>query len=168
MKGQMEMVGLMLLIVIAGFVIVLGLSASLNNVGTNPVDQRFEQAGISSNFVSVLASTDIPECQTDYSAIVKDCAGRFDPNHGLDQGDIDCSGSPSCYYVNRSAWEILNKTMTKWGASYRFTVVKEDIDIVEIQVKGCNESMEKEAPGRHRIPLYPLPGEALIILEVCG
>jgi len=162
-RAQMEMVGLMLLVIIAGLAISISLIYMSSSVPKEPIHKRVGEKSISSNFVTVLAKTHIPQCNTDYSTLVKDCATNYDGS--IEDGRINCGVHSSCYYVNQTAAEIIQETIARWGLNYRFKVQRGET-ILEI-ASNCGDNDEKEAPGRYPIPLYPLPDEAIVILEIC-
>ncbi len=169
-KGQLELFGLVLIVVIAGFLTVFAFkyyqSKALNP--EKPVHQVFWETEFPSELLTVLSKTFVEECELDYSDLVKDCA--LHP-----AADFESSGSPvcvesgsvktTCHFVNKTTLNVSRFLYGK-GVNHRFAVYG-STKLLEIN-KGCSPESEREAPGSLIIPLYPAPGVARVTLEVCS
>lgn len=161
MKGQMELIGLMMIIVIAGLILAFALILA-SEPADDSVNERFGESIIASNFVNSLRKVHIEECtgstvRTTYRDVVRDCAS---------QNAITCDGRDSCTLMEETAEEILSSTLEVWGLDYRFRVLRDDQEMYVKQVD-CEEDDPKEAPGMDVMSLYPQRGQAKIILEIC-
>jgi len=178
-KAQIEMVGLMFIVIIIGVVIAFALVYSARGVEEELVHERFGEKVISDNLVTVLAETFVPECNVDYSTLVWDCASVFVdppdplPPDWLNQGRITCTDfvtdlqELSCVYVQKVAVEILAGTLDVWGVSYDFNVSRGANTIFHQTNLDCTSDKEREGSTPHFVPLYPVQGEARIRLQIC-
>lgn len=165
-KGQIEIVGLMLILVIAGLVLAFTLTTTFNSEEQTSSSETFGEANMGKSFVQVITNTHIPACGQQYSALVKDCIRNGNLEEASD-GDIICNGHQSCYYVNQTAHQILRKTLDKWGVSYYYHINQDGEELWNITNQGCDREKEKESPGRQVLPLYPMQSEATVTMEIC-
>ena len=164
-QAQMEMMGLIMIVIILSFMLVFGMIYLKSNTQNNELpDQSFGEKAFADAFVSVLADTYVDACNADYSTLVKDCV--------TDQ-NIPCD---SCHYVKIVAEKVLAETLDLWGENYRFRVLGSDpyvdpfvsINNTEYEdEQECDDDAAKEAPGIELIPLFPQPGHAQIVFEIC-
>ncbi len=159
-KGQIEIIGLLLIVVIGGLVLTFFLQMSLQEQEDSRAHERFGEAGISDKFVSALVNTHVPQCGKTYSELVKDCARG---------GSVECPTEDgvrtSCGWVENVSKDVLKETIDIWGLRYNFTVdYGEDSFNV---TRNCNATMEKVSPGRQSLSLWPQSGNAEVILQIC-
>ena len=168
-KAQMEIIGLMLIVIIGALVMVFAISFQVNQGEPELVSERFSEMELSSSFATVMSQLYVPDCDTDYSTLVRDCASVYSPGTAVTgQGNIQCTLGNSCEYVQEVAEQILGETLDVWGTKYRYRILKENLPGPIYQKNtSCGDNDAKEAPGRQIIPLYPLPEQAFIVLEVC-
>ena len=128
-----------------------------------------------SNFMISVMNVGVQECGGiyDVQALAKDCAS---------QKKIRCSGLDSCYLANKTISTILNRTFAEWN--YKFRFYSQDLGWDEgshFYVNGavysgeiymnnlnCSDSDEKGQSGVVDVPLYPVPGNIRMILELCS
>ncbi|MFC1648982.1 hypothetical protein ACFL1B_06035 [Nanoarchaeota archaeon] len=169
-KAQIEMVGLIVIVIIAGLIMAFALVYMYQKADYQPTTvERYGESVVSKNFVSVLAQTEVPDCRMDFQSIVRDCTSTFNPDPAL---DLEDQGKPACFnqdttclYMVTVSNQILADTIEKWGMEYRLKI--ESPNDVVYETGSCTDNDEKESPGAYMIPLFPMPGQATIILEVC-
>lgn len=154
MRGQTEIIGLMLIMVVLaiGFLFYIRFSTDTND------QPRTTENELTRTFLSSLVKTDIACGSTVQNAVKR-----------LANGNPTCTASELTSFFN----DTLTPTFTRWGYNYRFVVDREGEELLPVLTNAnipdaarCNPSMDRIAE-REIIRLYPNPGNAEIRLELC-
>jgi hypothetical protein len=150
-RAQVEIVGLMIIVVI----ITLILLFSLYYV-TKPrtqFKQAYDAKDMAANMVGALLSTH-SNCTSDttFDKILMDCA-RY-PDNGGSQKLVCDNGMRSCEFAHDKLGYIFSQTLDKWKMPYEFRVEvpPRTIDVLSFKSQGLDE----QAPGSVTPYMQPL------------
>ncbi len=134
-KGQMEIIGLAIVIVI----ILIGIVIAVRFLDFKKSDSTragFVSAELASNTINTFLETTAIECsKAKMSELIQDCA------QGTER--ICSDGKGACEFVRSAADEIFTKTFKKWKTKYKFLVyVNPDLPFINLESE-CNEQQEK-------------------------
>jgi len=134
-KGQMEIIGLVIVVIL----IALGMLFLLKFVVFQPVGEErvsFTQSQLASNTLGSILNT-ITTCQEDgkvtISDLIQDCASGKDCD-----GDVS-----SCDFLRDTVSLILDSSLKEWNRDYEFMVVRQtqNLDLIDPIVNGdCTQS----------------------------
>ncbi|MBW2990428.1 hypothetical protein KY348_01850 [Candidatus Woesearchaeota archaeon] len=132
-KAQLEMIGLIIIVVIVITGLLIFTVYRITRPPTN-VQKRYLNKEIATNMLIAMSNTHVPECY----------------NHSLTQLIIDCSNryslmiceddQTSCKIVNKTIYNILNKTLIAWDTSFNFSIIKTNTSFVNLD---CNSARNK-------------------------
>ncbi len=117
-RGQMEMVGLVIIVIL----ITLGmLFMAIFALKGDDTREGFVQKGLAASTMTALMKTTVQECGVPVALekdLLEDCALGF----GLpdDVYQYQCSGKNSCVFLGEKVNELLNSTLGQWGLRYEF------------------------------------------------
>ena len=160
-KAQIEIIGLLVLVIIISIALFFVLSFSLNENSDQQNQQTVTFADIQAitGIGSVILETDT-ECGYDIKALAVDCATTQ---------QIDCNSNSetqsSCVYVQQTIQKILDETLTLWGYSYQLRVSKQGNIILEFDDTLC--SLESNNRRRQITPFSTLYGTMQVELDLC-
>ncbi len=134
-KGQMEIIGLAIVIVI----ILIGTVIALRFlVFKKPESTRasFVSAELASNTINTFLETTAVECsKVKMEELIQDCAQGTERICSNEKG--------ACEFLRDAADEIFTKTFKKWKTKYKFLVyVNSEYPFVDLE-SGCTEQQEK-------------------------
>lgn len=178
--GQMEMIGLVMIVILLTIGMLFLAQFALNE---SPEKKVFTLKGLAYSTMSALMRTTIigSDCISDYGSevmpqlgkdVLEDCAINSDTSpEGYSQ--YKCQGRHSCDFFAHQASIFLNETVHKWGKHYQFTSqlvqIKGEKPAMLISLTdgiGCPKKKEKDSSG-----LFPLQaGDAGLVenvLEIC-
>ncbi|GEM_PF-1968721 len=164
-RGQMEMIGIAIVVVL----IVLGatLFLTLSIKPPSGTHAAFAQKQAAQNMVDAIVRTATLCHGLDFAAVLGDCSKNGED--GLTCED----GRRSCDYARGEIANILDRVLGVRKVQYRFTAEK-DVGgkaFEDIMTPGCtkalidNGAVTVETPGIQPIPLYP--GTLTITLQIC-
>lgn len=162
-KGQMEMMGLVVIVVL----LTLGMFfLTLFSFDEKPDKKIFTRKGLAASTMSALLKTTIPqeaqchperaEVQPAGEDLLRDCATSYPTTSTLYQ----CEHQDSCAYFRIKAAELLEQTLGKWGKHYQLSsriirgrdqptnLINPIFDLAE---NGCAAG-ERDSSGLHPIP----------------
>ena len=134
-KGQMEIIGLAIVIII----ILIGMAIAVRfMVFKKPENTRagFVSAELASNTINTFLETTAADClKSKMKDLIQDCADGTERICGNGQG--------ACDFVRSAADEIFTKTFRKWKTNYKFLVYTDpNLPFVNLE-SGCTASQEK-------------------------
>lgn len=140
-KGQLEIMGLAIIIILFVLGIMFALSSLVKNQGTG-FKQEFTQTQLTSNFGLSLMQTSTPRstpgnltgCRdATLQDLMADCAENY-----IFNGSITCdNGLPSCNYFDNAVTDILNETLVQWVVPYHITVDVSQGELLSWNNLGC-------------------------------
>jgi len=151
MKGQMEIMGLAVIVILVSAGILFAVNFIILKEPTD-YKKEYTQTELASNIVNTLLRTNAP-CNLEFRELYQDC-GKAPGNP-----QVRCEGVSSCKYINDTTSLILNQTLGKWNIGYEFTAG----DIVNIG----------SCPGERKRKIFPIPldpgGERVlsVTLDIC-
>jgi hypothetical protein len=165
-KGQLEMIGIAIVVVL----IVIGATIFLT-LSIKPASKAhatFAQKELAQNIVDAIVKT-VSECNDlDFASVLEDCAKSGEP------GLLDCGvGRRSCEYASQEIATILDRILGVRKFEYRFSAMKDGTTPIfdDITTQSCTEALIRsgkvtvETPGIQPIPLYP--GTLTLMLQIC-
>ncbi|MBI4150107.1 hypothetical protein HY488_01755 [Candidatus Woesearchaeota archaeon] len=164
-KGQMEMIGIAIVVVL----IVIGatLFLTLSIKPASKAHAAFAQKELAQNIVDALVKT-VTTCRgLDFAAVLEDCAKNGDSG-------IVCEDTRrSCQYAREEISGILDRILGTRTFQYRFSATKDlgGAAFDDISTTSCtmaliqNGDVVVETPGIQPIPLYP--GTLTLMLQIC-
>ncbi|MBI2655915.1 hypothetical protein HYX06_05845 [Candidatus Woesearchaeota archaeon] len=134
-KGQMEIIGLAIVIII----ILIGLAIAVRFMTfKNPENTRagFVSAELASNTINTFLETTAENClKSKMKDLIQDCAEGTERICGNGQG--------ACAFVRSAADEIFTKTFRKWKTNYKFLIYSDPNHPFVNLESGCAASQEK-------------------------
>lgn len=166
-KGQIEMFGLAVIVVMFILGLFIYISFKANNTTVNP-EKSFKEDKMPSDFVLAILHVNIEDCpQFTVNDMIIDCAR----DHRL-----SCNGKNSCWAVNDSVTDMLNKTFEARGMKFRFysknlpyvdeTGTVAHFELFNVSYMSCIEGVEQGKSGRAVISTYPAQ-TVFLYLNVC-
>ena len=128
-KGQMEMVGLVVIVIL----ITLGmLFMAQFAMKTDAKKKVFTRKGLAYSTMGSLLKMSINDslCSTGSiggqsprlgKELIEDCANNPNFAGGISDSLYNCRGQHSCDFLKEFITEMLNETLAQWGKDYRFT-----------------------------------------------
>lgn len=158
-KAQTEIMGMVVIIIL----IAVGLLFFIAFVVLKPKSELGEKTT-----VSVLASSTLNSLQH----ITTDCRGMNVQDLLLDCASrkaIVCGTENSCFFVNHTVADILNRTLSVQDKRFAFSAYIEDGDKIPLESiginSGCLRNMERESQSQ---PLRTVYGSTLVLnLDIC-
>ncbi len=168
-KGQMEIMGLVLIVVLISLGFLFYLRFSVLSPDKGDVRKSTTESALASNIINTMLSTTSKDCQNrEIKELIQDCAGSV---------QIVCddySGSPpnSCQYIEGFFSEILDKTLGEWQRDYQFTVEGIPDDNLGYGAMVDLNMQRGDCSGERESKFFALPsnsGENIIItLSICN
>lgn len=165
-KGQLEMIGIALVVVLLVIGATLFLTLSLKP--PSRMHEQFAQKELAQNIVDTLVKTATTCRGLDFATVIEDCA-----KNGVDLGLTCENGQKTCGYAQEKIGYVLDEILGKRRYEYRLTVVRDTESPVfgEVRTSRCSKQdiesgkVTVEKPGIQPIPLYP--GTATVRLQIC-
>ena len=153
-KAQLEMIGLMMIVII----VIVGLLIFLVYKLTTPtqnVQKRYIDKEIATNMLITLTNTHVKECHDRrLSELIVDCVKSY---------SAMCGDQTPCEVANKTIFTILNNTLVEWDISFNLSIKRTDITFSNL---GCGPHAKAKERGFEIIPLNP--GYVEMILDICG
>ncbi|MFA6888780.1 MAG: hypothetical protein WC254_04765 [Candidatus Woesearchaeota archaeon] len=166
-KSQMEIVGLLIIVIIISLVLLFVLKVVFTKKSTDTT-QSYEQSKLVESFVNTLFQTS-SGCTDDTTLkdLLVDCA-----KNPFTDGTILCTdGKKSCSYANQTIVYLLQQTLDQWGfkeTGYEFVAVAPpNQNIIYYQSGNLNASMGGETTP-FSLRLYPSQQNLYVYLCVGG
>ena len=176
-KGQMEIMGLVVIIILLSIGMLFTVSYMINKKPSE-AKKDFTESQMASNILSSILKTSTPGdsadllyChKVDFTELLQDCA--------LFNSIICANGQSSCEYAKDNIEIMLNKTLGKWNKAYRFkaskvgsrtgqtifpNIVKEECDDDQI---GPDLMYSGRKTKLRPIPLNP--GTLMVQFDICS
>lgn len=159
-KAQMEILGLVIIIVLLSLGLLFYLKFSLLNEGDD-VQKFFSQTRVAVNTPNTLLATSVPVCsKKTIQELLRDCV--------TSQITVCSNGENSCEASERVIRYILEESLAKRNIKYEFEAfIEANPPILKMQIineAGCPEDRESET---FPIRLYPDPRTLMVRLNVC-
>lgn len=130
-KAQIEIMGLLVIVILVSLVIFFALSFNLKNaVNEAPVKQDFKDAQTTGNFGTTLLET-TTNCSRSIRDLLSDCAFTQ---------EVICSGQNSCELANNTMNMILEETLDKWNYNYTLQISSDTKTVTNFNKTGCDAS----------------------------
>ncbi|MFH1506301.1 MAG: hypothetical protein ABIE94_04940 [archaeon] len=158
-KGQMEMMGLAVIVVLVAIIMLFFISFKVNQVGSEPEPQKeYADTQLATNYILAALKT-TTECRgLNVQELLQDCALR---------GEVDCTGWSSCDFVYATLDDLTAQSLDFWGTEYIFTVKHGTVGYNK-STGNCDKFTPAEATGFQPISLYPDSSTPIITtLRVC-
>jgi hypothetical protein len=162
-KAQLEMIGLVIIVIIVVTGLLIYLVYKLSNPTEN-IQRTYMNKEIATNFLTAAVKTTVNNCNGQkLEELITDCAR---PSH-----EKSCYDYTSCEMVNKTINEILSKTLIKWGVSFNLsiaTVIEGSAPetFMNFASQNCSSRNEK-IEGFEILSLYPVSGTAELKLDIC-
>jgi len=158
-KGQMEIMGLIVIVVLLTLAMFFIVSFTATKPKNN-IQQSFSDDQLASKFLISFLKTNAGCRQYplgDYTleALIQDC--------GSDRRII-CQGLDSCTFVNETMNIFVNQTLVKWKKDFNFTIKDLPIDITFFD--NCGAGKNKDVAWQP-LSLYPNPKTIIVKLDIC-
>jgi hypothetical protein len=154
-KGQIELIGLMIIVIIVVSVMMIYLVYKINNPAHN-IKRGFVNQELAANFLITITKATVRECpEHSLADLVTDCAG---------EQRFYCGSEPSCTVANRTLLFILNTTMDYLGKSFNFSV--EPVSKTGISYAGCS-GRDTYTSAEQMFTIYPSMQRTRLTLVVC-
>ena len=151
--GQVEMIGLVFIVVIIITATLIYMVYKLNNPSAN-IKRGYVNRELATNFLISITKTSVKECpQHTLGDLVTDCANTL-------RRSIFCGGVTSCEMANRTLHDILYETMPELGKDFAFSVNQTDISFA-----GCQGKDKVQAS--QVFTLYPGLERVRLTMDVC-
>ncbi len=160
-KGQMEMIGLVIIVIL----ITLGmLFMALFALNDDPEKKVFTRKELASSTMAALMKTTafcnggLPEFEKD---LLEDCAGT--------NTVYTCEGMDSCDFLDMKISELLDETVGAWGKTYEFESVSvsngEALLHIWDEERGDCQRQERDTSGEFYLPAKS--GLVRSVLYIC-
>lgn len=147
-KGQMEMIGLTIIVIIVLIGILFGIRFVLK-AEQSEVGIEFRQSQLAANMLNTLAGTTTDCNGLTFTQLVQDCAVVC---------TLDCSRSGITSVIT----DVFRDTLDSWGKHYHFTISRIGIDERDEDGDGCPDEKETKT-----YPIATRAGTAVMRLELC-
>jgi hypothetical protein len=129
-KGQIEIAGLIIIVVLITLVLLFVLSFDLNQDIANQGDETRElkDTNIRDGFGPALLETSTSCESRTVKQLLSDCAH---------EKEISCANGNSCFVANQTIEYILNETLEKIGYKFTLAVKKGDAHVTFFNDTGC-------------------------------
>ena len=155
-KGQMEMMGLAIIIILLSLVFLFVVRfVIMKEPSTYKQDIRESQLAI--NFLNTLLETNAPDCSnTAFSTLFQDCASNY--VEGGMGGNIPCNlGRHSCEYIRSSMALLFDKTFDEWRINYTFMLYTDPESPENSQLFESDDFTGECSGDSWRVKTQPLP-----------
>jgi hypothetical protein len=156
-KGQIETMGLLVIVILISLILFFVLSFSLKNKTTEGQTdkQEFKQTQSVSNFGTTMLET-TSGCKRTIRELLTDCAYTH---------EITCDGLNSCESANQTITQILDLTLNKWGYDYNMTVqTSQGVNVLSVAT-GCEVS---KSSSKEMTPFGTNYGSMTITIKTCN
>lgn len=160
-KSQMELIGIAIVVVLVSLGMLYVVSFNLSSKQSK-LKKTFTHTELASNTISAMLKTKAVQCgDVTITELLQDCVRG---------SSINCNGTSSCDYANKTIGFILNKTLIKYKKAYNLTVSQTNISFL---VKNCSEDLtykgrEWENRESSTFPIPLDPGTILVRLDICS
>jgi hypothetical protein len=156
-KGQIETMGLLVIVILVSLILFFALTFSLRNPQTGQPDKNeFKQNQAISTFGSTMLETTSNCNGWTIKELIEDCAFLK---------EINCNGESSCVTANNSMKDLLDLTLNKWGYDYNLTIYDANKNIVLSAASGCKEGVSSE---QVRNPFATRSGSMAMTIKTCS
>lgn len=168
-KGQLEVVGLVVIVLIVTLAMLFYITFSVNKEKHSPrsIYEEFRDTELDNGFIDAFLST--TACRDiQMRHLIVDCAR---------QNNVLCSGhGTSCQHLNEALVSIKNDTLDVWGLAYWIEIdFKESMtafggsSTLRFNTTGCSPTtIGQSAPALTKIPLYPDPRDVVVTMGICS
>ena len=165
-KGQMEIVGLVIIVLIisVAMMIYLSYANSSHRSTKTTIYKTYSQNELSTSLVNTLLDTSVANCgDITVRYLISDCGTR---NRAVCPGRFETS----CEILNNIIVNMKNNTLDVWDFAYGFTInFSTSRPPIEYVKYNCTkETVGRGAPGLFLVSYYPTPGNAVVELGICG
>ena len=158
-KAQMEMMGLVVIIVLAALAMLFVIQFIFIRE-TTTVQKTYSHTQLAANTLNAITKITARDCKgQDLTELLQDCAA-----YQYQGGLIICNdgSTKSCEYVQVAIKEIIENTLDVWNKQYNLS-----IDLAKIEFSNGN------CRGERQTKIYPIPvpqldEPMLLRLDVCG
>ena len=160
-KSQMEIIGLVIIVILISLALIFFLRFSMNKTATEK--RTYTSAQLTSNMINTLAKTTTPCAGKTITELYIECA-NLNP--------VDCNGdgfdeSDACEIANSTVTELLAKTLVGWQKKFKFQVfIPEDTILysADNSFVSCSGNIKTEA---YPVPLMEQGGLFYLRLNIC-
>lgn len=152
-RGQIETMGLLVVVILVSLIIFFVLSFNINRAKTQPKNDFNEVASVS-NFGTTILETDA--CGRSVRQLLEDCAYLR---------QIKCGLEDSCFAANETISNILDRTFNLWGYEYNLSVTDSQDRIILSTATGCNQTGIKSR--KEFTPFSTNYGDMSITIKTC-
>jgi hypothetical protein len=167
-RGQIETFGLAFIIVLISIGFFIFVSFKSQQKQDNP-QKEFTNDKLASDFALAILDVSVDDCREfTVQDLIIDC-GR---DHRINCVDANacCGDSNSCVALNKSIGIMLNKTFVVRNTKFRFyseNLIYEGNELLNFTNLNCTASSSQGRAGEARIPLYPVPTNVYLTLNIC-
>jgi hypothetical protein len=153
-KGQMEIMGLAIIVILVALGLMFAVQWMLQQPSTKQV-QRAKEATLAANFLNTMLGTTTECNKRTMRELLMDCA--------LTRGATRCGGASACEYAEGILAQLFRDTFEEWSLRYHFTMQGAS-SVAEMEFgEPCAGELEKKV---HPLPVKP-GFEILLSLEIC-
>jgi len=163
-KGQMEIIGLVMIVLIISVAMMMYLSYSSDSTTSSKktLYTTYAYNELATSFLNTLLDTTV--CgDINVKYLISDCGIR---------NRVVCPSTTksSCQQLEEILITAKNETLDKWDFAYglkvNFTTSQDTLEYVKYNC--TDETVGKGAPGIFLVQYYPTPGSAIVELGICG
>ena len=162
-KGQTEIIGLVIIVIIITIAMLFYLSYTTNsdNPTKKTIYQEYAYNELATSFAQSFLETYVWECQATVEELMVDCGS-------LRGGRIRCGAYTSCQKLNLVAIDIKNATLDAWNYPYGLEIKLSSSKNYTFIKYNCSQGeVGRGTPGVFLIPYYPDPGVGQLELGIC-
>jgi len=153
-KGQMEIMGLAIIVILVALGLMFAVQWMLQAPATKQV-QRAKESVLAANFLNTMLGTTTECNKRTIRDLLMDCA--------LTQGATKCGGATACEYADGIMQRLFRDTFEEWNLQYHFTMQGAS-SVAEMEFGDtCTGELEKKV---HPLPVKP-GFEISLTLEIC-
>jgi hypothetical protein len=165
-KSQMEAFGLAMIVILLmlGLFIVLVFRIANPNLEESP-NKEYIYNELAVNFVNSAINVNVKECydtKRTVAELIRDCAKRT---------NTVCSGESACTLVNRTLYQMLNKTLIYRRDAFIFYTDglnwPNSGDEITFSNNGCTRLKDSGQTGYFYVTLHPEPRGVHLYLNIC-
>lgn len=137
-KGQIEIVGLLIIVLIISFILLFVFSNMLKE--DDGISDEFENNEMVGSFISAMiyTNTDCNPSKITMMELIKECA-RFKKG-GSAYTSTKCTGNKDpCTFINETIDEMLNASLWNWSRPYEFVIKSDSTTLTRIKADGPRE-----------------------------
>jgi hypothetical protein len=159
-RGQIETFGLAFIVILISIGFFIFVSFKSREIKSNP-QKEFTDDKVPSDFVLSIIKVSVKECKEfTIEDLVIDCARDL---------RITCGGEVSCVALNKSIYELLNKTFYAQNAKFMFyseNLWYNNKELLNFTNLNCTSQSTRGKTGEAVITLYPA-GEVFLNMNIC-